>query len=513
MKKFNSNISTIGAGRRICSLLMAAVASLIFAGTAWAETQAIFSIAVHYQKSGEGSASDHNYNIARDNSSCTNPGNYPCNTDLTPWISNSTDLGTVISGHVYVKSYIWCDVKENRTNGFIRGWVDSENYSQHSFSYAAYYDNWCSANWHRYDASQYDINISSYSAGSHYFKFVARSPWYDDSHWFNNGCNSCYYALKFTINGFDPSTGEEMDFGRVRVGETSDITNEYTMYGSSTISSANITGTNRDRFSVVSRTSSSVTVRFSPNGTGDNTATLTLTDSNSKQYTCSLKGKGISSESTTVFISENPVVTNIKNVKLSGYLKYTGCPAVSITDYGFYYSTNAHLANFCTGATKVQADGSSALSAKGTFSKTGLQIVEAGTYYYKAYVVADGECVTSEETRSFTIEQIVPKVTLTCPANTKVNPYEWVEFSATGEDYVGNLIWTVTSEGAEGEMKVTVVSSTSETMKLKLPRPEGTEGTTFDGVTYTITVRAVNGDESAEDSCTITLTPETAEDC
>lgn len=359
---------------------------------------------------------------------------------------------------------------------------------------------------------------STYKAGTYKLNYFFRMKACDHScsqtcnNWVYSNTNANYHTVQFTVSGFSPAEGDEMNFGRVRVGDTESLTNEYAMYGSTTISSRSITGTNADQFELVGDASTEqVTVRFKPTSTGTKTATLTITDSNSKTYTCSLTGNGISNTATTPYISKNHKVTNIKDVKLFGYLKYTGCPSYGITDYGFYYTTDQFTANFCE-ATKLQASGvPTPLNAKDSFEAT-TEILTAGTYYYKSYAVADGECVVSDEIRSFTIEQIIPTVALNCTSD-KVTPYEWINFSATGENYVGDLIWTVTSEGAEGVMEVTVVSSTSETMRLKLPRPEGSAGTTFSDVTYTITVKAVNGDESAEDSCTITLVNETAEEC
>lgn len=515
MKKHSLDIIKTQTHKRFCAVLFAAVASLPFAITSWAGygffNDGTANVKMSYKTTGAANWTDNHW-------ACGNDG---CGKS-----SGHTDNLGNIDG-LAIKEW------------WVKTWKDGGGdiyeadmcYYVETVSSTAYNDNSGCDNisgGQMWKQTSTDINIldiigknpdnTTHKAGTYKLNYFFRIRACDNSssgscqNWVYSNTNANYHTVQFTVSGFSPAEGDEMNFGRVRVGDTESLTNEYAMYGSTTISSRSITGTNADQFELVGDASTEqVTVRFKPTSTGSKTATLTITDSNNKTYTCSLTGNGISNTATTPYISKNPKVTNIKDVKLFGYLKYTGCPDDDITDYGFYYSTDQFTANFCE-ATRLRASTvPTALNAKDSFEAT-TAILTAGTYYYKSYAVADEECVVSDETRSFTIEQIIPTVALNCTSD-KITPYEWINFSATGENYVGDLIWTVTSEGAEGVMEVTVVSSTSETMRLKLPRPEGSAGTTFSDVTYTITVKAVNGDESAEDSCTITLVNETAEEC
>lgn len=514
MKRHSLDIMAKQTRMRVCAVLFTTVASL----TAWAGygffDNGTANIKMNYLATGAANWTDNHWACASGGCGRTS--------------GHTDNIGNI--DQLYLKEW-WVKTWKNGSGDICEA---SLCYYVETVSSTAYYGNngvegstdqvWknTSMNINVLDIIGKNPDNTTYKAGLYKLNYFFRMRACDNScnqgcsNWVYSNTNANYHTVQFTVSGFSPAQGESMNFGRVRVGDNESITNEYTMYGSTTITTSKqdaITGTDANQFEIVGDIESDqVTVKFKPTTTGLKTATLTLTDDNGKTYTCTLTGNGISNESTTVYISKNPIVTNIKDVELFGYLKYTGCPDASITDYGFYYTTDQFTADFCSGGTKLQASNvPTALNAKGTFSATE-EFLTAGTYYYKSYAVADGECVVSDETRSFTIEQIIPNVALTCTSST-VTPYEWVNFSAAGENYVGNLLWTVTSEGDEGEMEVTVVSSTSETMRLKLPRPSGTAGTTFTPVTYTITVKAVNGDESAEDSCTITLVNEADEGC
>ena len=161
----------------------------------WAETQSLFSIRVYYNKS------EHFYNVSRWSSTCTNPGNNPCNTDQTSWVSSNgtTNLGEV-TGHIYLRGYIWLDYTDERSNGYVSWKTDNGSFTQKNMSKKGDYNNWCSNNWYRYETdsgSDFDINTDNLTPGEHTIEFYARSPWYNNDAYHNNDGNN--YKIKFTV--------------------------------------------------------------------------------------------------------------------------------------------------------------------------------------------------------------------------------------------------------------------------------------------------------------------------
>lgn len=210
-------------------------------------------------------------------------------------------------------------------------------------------------------------------------------------------------------------------------------------------------------------------------------------------------------EMTPVFIANKERIVNDNTVNLTGYLKYTLCDG-NITQYGFSYSTNAEESDW-ENAEIIQATGwgTTALTAKSKFSGSET-IGEVGTYYYKSFAVIDGVYQFSTETRSFTINAIHPRVSITCPASDVVYPYEAFSLSATGSNYTGTMQWSFTSTGAAPEIVSTEADNVS-TAVVKIPRPEGTVGHVFTpAIPYTITVSATLEDETVSESCIVNLT-------
>lgn len=210
-------------------------------------------------------------------------------------------------------------------------------------------------------------------------------------------------------------------------------------------------------------------------------------------------------EMTPVFIANKERIVNDNTVNLTGYLKYTLCDG-NITQYGFSYSTNAEESDW-KNAEIIQATGwgTTALTAKSKFSGSET-IGEVGTYYYKSFAVIDGVYQFSTETRSFTINAIHPRVSITCPASDVVYPYEAFSLSATGSNYTGTMQWSFTSTGAAPEIVSTEADNVS-TAVVKIPRPEGTVGHVFTpAIPYTITVSATLEDETVSESCIVNLT-------
>ena len=160
-----------------------------------AETQSLFSIRVYYNKS------EHFYNVSRWSSTCTNPDNNPCNTDQTSWVSSNgtTNLGEV-TGHIYLRGYIWLDYTDERSNGYVSWKTDKGSFTQKNMSKKGDYNNWCSNNWYRYETdsgSDFDINTDNLTPGEHTIEFYARSPWYNNDAYHNNDGNN--YKIKFTV--------------------------------------------------------------------------------------------------------------------------------------------------------------------------------------------------------------------------------------------------------------------------------------------------------------------------
>lgn len=100
----------------------------------------------------------------------------------------------------------------------------------------------------------------------------------------------------------------------------------------------------------------------------------------------------------TVLIGENESVNVAGDeVTLNGYIPYKACKTIS--EYGFVYKASNEGDPVITTDTKV-IKGASDVSERTYYTSTFSE--DAGTYYYRAYMVADGTAYYSEK-RSFTL--------------------------------------------------------------------------------------------------------------
>ncbi|MDY6427192.1 MAG: T9SS type A sorting domain-containing protein [Bacteroidales bacterium] len=250
---------------------------------------------------------------------------------------------------------------------------------------------------------------SSLNPGNYQVEF-----WYYMTGNTNSGCSQTKYYkngddnfwCKFTIPGFKNVTTSASFTAEPGGNESKTIT--FNHYGTAlTTSNCVLSGTDAAKFSVTSINESGVTVQFNaPSTEGTYTATLTITDANSKTNVISLTGK--SGYPTTVEIAGTPVVDNGPKVTLSGYLRYTGCDD-GLLKRGFFYCEGSSC-DVTTGSLKAEIDGETTIKAKETFSKTfsqssnGTSLKANTTYCYKAYVYSESnsQYVLSDETGKFT---------------------------------------------------------------------------------------------------------------
>lgn len=227
-----------------------------------------------------------------------------------------------------------------------------------------------------------------------------------DAKWEGSISNTMSRNITFTLPGFKNVTTTSSITAEPSGNASKTIT--FNHYGTAlTTSRCSITGTDKDKFSVTSINESGVTVKFNaPSTEGTYTATLTITDANSKKAVITLNG--VSGYPTTVEIAGTPVVDNGPKVTLSGYLRYTGCDD-GLLKRGFFYCEGSSC-NVTTSSLKAEIDGETTIKAKETFSKTfsqssnGTSLKANTTYCYKAYVYSESnsQYVLSDETGKFT---------------------------------------------------------------------------------------------------------------
>lgn len=216
-------------------------------------------------------------------------------------------------------------------------------------------------------------------------------------------------AVTFTLAGFK-NKGADPSFASKKIGETPDSkTVSYNHYGTAlSLTDASITGTDAKYFSVSSISETGVTIVFNPNVTGGTTgnksATLTVTDAHSKSITINLNAT-VSTGGVEILVGDDPVVNPGPSVKLSGYVKKTGC-INTLTPYGFYYiKKSGNTCDDVVNGSSIDSPVKDAKALGGTWNATVYSGLETETeYYYKPYIVnaANSIVITSTDCGTFT---------------------------------------------------------------------------------------------------------------
>ncbi len=228
---------------------------------------------------------------------------------------------------------------------------------------------------------------------------------YNVDDWDQGNSSTCY--LNFTIPGFDISTADDVNLGEVDINGSGKVSDkiEFHHYGEQpTKAQCSFNGTGKEYYSIESIDWSGVTVKYKPAAGGQHNVTLTITDKYSTShstFTVNLKGSGVTAYTPTVLIAGKETVLDTE-VTLNGYIKYTGCK--NVTEYGFVYDDESSEPT--TSNNKVIA-GTTGAKAGYSYSQE-FDVMDNGTYNYRAYMKAGGTTYYSAEVRQFTIESDCP---------------------------------------------------------------------------------------------------------
>ncbi|MCQ2350654.1 MAG: hypothetical protein MJ003_01625 [Paludibacteraceae bacterium] len=213
--------------------------------------------------------------------------------------------------------------------------------------------------------------------------------------------------VNFTIPGFSVPSGT-MTFGTLPTGGSKEYTFNYYHYGETLEGQAGtacaITGADAADFTVTGISNNGVSVKFTPTGEGNKTATLTVTDFRKNKCVITLTGSAY--QKPVVRIADDALVDG-NSVNLKGYLELTGC--VDINTYGFVYK-QGDVDNPEVGGTELPAEGSGSivLNRGKVFEKAGEYTFDpqAGTWYsYRSYVKVNGDTYYSDEVGKFFVDR------------------------------------------------------------------------------------------------------------
>lgn len=264
---------------KLAAIAIMVTTCLLYSGGVYAQTSAVFDMRVYH--SGE-----YTYKVATTSTSCNYPGvNSPTGN------YHNANLG-VVTETWYIKGRIALNWKEAAyTNGNLYYWVDDAAETTKQFNKSYEYSNWCENNWMRFETNEFQITKTSYSVGEHWLKLRARAPWYNDGLWYNNGCNDCYYAAKFTIPGFSQTAVSQTDYS-CKVNETQSKTISFTKHYGTALVTSNcvLSGEDDESFEVTAISETGVTIKFKPTTSGTKNATCTITDAHSKTCVITLQG-------------------------------------------------------------------------------------------------------------------------------------------------------------------------------------------------------------------------------
>lgn len=390
-----------GMGRRFSATVLTLVASFLCATSVWGEMwlydNGTFDIELNIDGTTSWQFGD---NIARDNTN-------------TAWKDFSSE------GHSTIKiTKFWTKANANENWGYRYCGFKARVSTNHTGNF----DEWWSVDAGSEQKGTYTFNVTNdfgnyfgkTTPGKYYFDYYfgigggAENKYYRTApeRPGDTGDPTSYYSLRFCVPGF--ANAETSATITTEPSGNASKTITFNHYGTAlTTSNCALSGTDAAKFSVTSINESGVTVEFTaPDEQGTYTATLTITDANSKEAVITLTG--VSGYPTTVEIAGTPVVDNGPKVTLSGYLRYTGCDD-GLLKRGFFYCEGSSC-NVTTSSLKAEIDGETTLKAKETFSKTfsqssnGTSLKANTTYCYKAYVYSESnsQYVLSDETGKFT---------------------------------------------------------------------------------------------------------------
>lgn len=250
--------------------------------------------------------------------------------------------------------------------------------------------------------------------------------------------------VNFTLPGFTQALKSQTDFSAVVGGDAQSKTISFGNHYGTKLTTGNCSvSPSTDDFSVTSISETGVTVKFNPASSGTKSATLTITDANSKTCTITLQGTAETGTTPTVFNAQEPLTqAGSFEATLYGYLKYTGCEV--IVENGFIYSTTrANLEGDTPTGSQIYNTVAS-MTAGTPFQKT--STYASGTYYYRSFVktneqvyyyspkndigvfVIDGTCSTSDPvvaTISTASAVLSAGVAATLSSTTNASMYDW----------------------------------------------------------------------------------------
>lgn len=235
---------------------------------------------------------------------------------------------------------------------------------------------------------------------------------YNTSHYFKCvGVASATVTAKYHIVGL---TGQSLNFGSVSTSSNKTLsealTNVWDGDGTAPVT-ATITGTNASDFTFANGTrsttisvtskSGSENITFTPGGTGDRTATLTLRlsyNSTYKDYTYTLSGKGADG-SIVPKIASDAVVLAGPSATMYGYLQSANCKSMTVR--GFFIKTSEFAKGSTAGTTKVTDPNTDEISIGSSWSATSGTLSPNTTYYYRSFVTESGVDIMSDDIRTF----------------------------------------------------------------------------------------------------------------
>ena len=160
-----------------------------------------------------------------------------------------------------------------------------------------------------------NIVTSSTAAGEYYLQLqgLGRMQWANNgSHGSFNENNGSEVKAKLTVPGF-VTTSTSKDFGNLATGKNTSETISFTQHYGTTLKTSNcaLSGSNTGDFSVTGISETGVTVTFTPQATGSRSATLTITDANSKKCTITLTGTGIAADTYSLTVKAGTGISEV----------------------------------------------------------------------------------------------------------------------------------------------------------------------------------------------------------